>query len=49
MSTSSSTLCSSSSVVNAANIVINYLASISNITPSGPYSDTITFIATGNF
>ncbi len=49
MSTSSSTLCSSTTVVNAASISVNYLASISNITPSGPYSDTVTFIATGNF
>jgi hypothetical protein len=49
LSTSSSTLCSSTTTVNAANITVNYLASISNTTPSGPYSDTVTFIATGNF
>ncbi len=47
--TASSTLCSSTTTVNAANIVINYLASISNITPSGPYQDQVIFIATGNF
>ncbi|MHB8362918.1 MAG: hypothetical protein ACYDBX_04855, partial [Patescibacteria group bacterium] len=49
LSTSSSTLCSATTTLNAASIVVNYLASISNTTPSGPYSDTVTFIATGNF
>ncbi|MHB8443533.1 MAG: hypothetical protein ACYDAS_04195, partial [Patescibacteria group bacterium] len=49
LSTSSSILCSNTTTVNAANITVDYLASISNITPSGPYADTVTFIATGNF
>ncbi len=49
LSTSSSTLCSNTTTVNNAGITVDYLASISNITPSGPYADTVTFIATGNF
>ncbi|MCL4392956.1 DUF2341 domain-containing protein [Patescibacteria group bacterium] len=49
LSSASSILCSDTTTVNVASITVNYLASISNITPSGPYSDTVTFIATGNF
>jgi hypothetical protein len=49
ITTSTQTIASVTAPVNNSTTTVNYLASISNITPSGPYSDTITYIATGTF
>ena len=49
ITTSTQTIASVTSSVNNSTATINYLASISNSTPPGSYSDTITYIATGTF
>ena len=49
LTTSTQTLADVTAPVNNASTTVNYLAAISNITPSGSYSDTITYIATGTF
>ncbi len=38
-----------STPIQSGSVNVNYIASASNITPTGIYSDNITFIATGNF
>ena len=45
----SQNLASISTPVSGSTVTVNYLAAISDVTPSGTYSDTVTFVATGNF
>ena len=42
-------LASSNNTIQNANITVNYIASASSTTPTGVYSDNITYIASGNF